>query len=72
MIVMLQTATHRPQSFIVPTDESIEPIDSYDNSYDVTRVSKRASKSGRGATFSDYSRMSRNASNVSRDVTVYS
>ena len=29
---MLQTATHRPQSFIVPTDESIEPIDLYENS----------------------------------------
>lgn len=72
LIVMLRTATHRPQIFIVPTDESIEPIDSYDNSYDGTRVSKRASKSGRGATFSDRSRMSRNASNVSRDVTVYS
>ena len=29
---MLQTTTHRPQSFIVPTDESIKPIDLYENS----------------------------------------
>jgi len=71
LIVTLRTATHRPQIYIVPANESIDPIDSYDNSYDGTRVSKRISKD-KHATYSDRSRMSGAGSNLSRDVTVYS
>lgn len=70
LIVTLRTATHRPQIYIVPPNEDIDPIDSYDNSYDGSRVSKHVSRDQ--FTDRNRSRLSVNNSTLSRDVTVYS